>query len=77
MDKEKLDEQTAVLSLLSDLRQAGFSDEAIAIGMGKFLGGAHPSSTSIRRWRTGRQNPNRVYNTALIHLHNKLIHREK
>lgn len=74
--KERLDEQSAIISVLSDLRQAGFSDEAIAIGMGQFLGGAHPSSISIRRWRTGRQHPNRTYNTALTHLHNKLISKE-
>tara|TARA_R110002020_G_scaffold53918_2_gene150665 strand:+ start:179 stop:415 length:237 start_codon:yes stop_codon:yes gene_type:complete len=72
ISKEKLDAQASAASLLCELRAAGFSDEVIAVKMSDLLSGAHPSSTSIRRWRTGRQEPSRTYNNALVQLYQKL-----
>lgn len=76
-DKEKLDAQASAASLLCELRAAGFSDEVIAVKMSDLLSGAHPSSTSVRRWRTGRQEPSRIYNNALVQLYRKIIGDQK
>ena len=71
-EKEKNDAQLSAASLLSELRGAGLSDEVIAVKMGALLSGVHPSTTSVRRWRTGRQEPSRIYNNALVCLYKQI-----
>lgn len=51
------------------LREKGFSDEQIAIGIGAQMpGGAHPGAMSVYRWRTGRNKPREMYCWAVIEM---------
>ena len=52
--------------LLVDLRDAGVSDERIAVAIGDELpNNIHPSSASVRRWRTGKNQPSAVYEAVI------------
>jgi hypothetical protein len=52
--------------ILTELREAGVSDEKMAVALGDELpGDTHPSSTSVRRWRTGKNQPSAVYATVI------------
>ena len=57
--------QVHAQELLIQLRDAGFSDEAVAVGMGNHLGGINPSAQSVQRWRAGKATPSRVNGMAL------------
>jgi len=66
IDKAKMSE---TLQVLQDLIKSGFSDEQIAIGIGEQMpGGAHPSSMSVYRWRTGKTKPRSMYCFAILEM---------
>jgi transcriptional regulator with XRE-family HTH domain len=56
-------------TLLADLKEAGLSLEQIAVYMGEYLGGAHPSVQTLHRWKAGTSVPSRTYSIALARLH--------
>lgn len=52
--------------IVNHLRQSGFKDGQIAVGMQKYLpGGFIPSLNSIRRWRYGKARPSPTYAAVL------------
>jgi len=70
---ERVQAQISAAQLLAQLREAGFSDEAIAVGMGQHLGGINPSAQSVQRWRNGKSNPSRVNGMALASLYKRAL----
>jgi hypothetical protein len=71
-------ENIQAVELLRVLRERGFSDEQIAVEMGGYLpGNAHPSSLSVRRWRTGSSAPGRSYSAALTQLYQSTVGEEE
>ena len=64
-----------VKEILNLLREQGFTDEQIAIAIGKQMPGeAHPSSVSVYRWRAGRNKPGKAFSWAIIEI-GKMIER--
>lgn len=58
-----------VKEILNRLREKGFTDEQIAIAIGKQMPGeVHPSSVSVYRWRAGRNKPGRAFSWAILEL---------
>ncbi len=56
----------AIQEILVELRGAGISDEKIAVAIGGELpNNINPSSTSVRRWRTGKNQPSAVYEAVI------------
>ena len=54
------------LKMLTELRDSGYSDEQIAVGMGEFFPGrGHPSCTTVYRWRTERTCPSAIFAGAI------------
>lgn len=71
--EERTQAQISAIELITQLRLAGISDETIAVGMGKFLGGTNPSAQSIQRWRTGKSRPSKVNGFALASFYKAII----
>lgn len=71
--EERIQAQVSAATLLSEMRAAGMSDEAIAIGMGEYLGGVNPSAQSVRRWRMEKQAPSGVNGMALASLYKQIM----
>ena len=56
----------AIHIILNRLKESGISDEKLAVAIGNELpGNSNPSSISVRRWRTGKNQPSAVYDAAI------------
>lgn len=56
----------SVQIILNRLKESGISDEKLAVAIGEELpGSSNPSSVSVRRWRTGKNQPSAVYDAAI------------
>jgi hypothetical protein len=53
---------------LQILRLNGWTDERVSTTLGDLLGSSGPTSMTVYRWRTGRTNPEKVYQGALDRL---------
>ena len=63
------EKRAETLQALKDLREAGFSDEQIAIGIGNQMpGGTHPSSMSVYRWRNEKTKPRSMFCWAILEM---------
>lgn len=51
--------------MVSSMAARGYTDEQIAVLLGKKLGVTNPSSQAVRRWRLGRGSPSRTLKEAL------------
>ena len=65
--------QTNAGRFIEELLDAGFSIEMVAVRMGDFLSGAHPSVQSLRRWKSKTSTPSRVNGAALALLHEEVF----
>lgn len=61
--------QQAVLAL----NVRGHTDEQIAVMLGEKLGATNPSAQAVRRWRSGRGSPTRVYREALMRVYRDIF----
>ena len=61
--------QEDVIEALEFLREAGMTDEQIAVGIGQQLpGGVHPSSMSVYRWRIGKNKPRQMFGWVILEM---------
>lgn len=67
--KQRAEAQSNPGKLITELLSAGLSYEMIAVKMGEFLAGAHPSVQSLRRWKQGETVPSRANGAALALLY--------
>lgn len=61
--------QQAVLALIN----RGHTDEQVAVMLGEKLGATNPSAQAVRRWRSGRGSPARVYREALMRVYRDIF----
>jgi hypothetical protein len=67
--EQRAEAQSNPGKLITELLSAGLSYEMIAVKMGEFLAGAHPSVQSLRRWKQGETVPSRANGAALALLY--------
>lgn len=65
--------QTNAGELIEELLAQGLSIEMVAVRMGEFLSGAHPSVQSLHRWKAKTSNPSRANGAALALLHEEVF----
>lgn len=65
MTNDLITPQQAVLALIA----RGHTDEQVAVMVGDKLGATNPSAQAVRRWRSGRGSPARVYREALMRVY--------
>ena len=65
--------QTDAGRLIEELLATGLSVEMVAVRMGDFLSGAHPSVQSLHRWKAKTSTPSRANGSALALLHEEIL----